>query len=71
MEVETLSPQSEAHSPHVYLRGVFRGAQQNVRRPIPKRHHLVGVRLSGHGLGPCQACVEHVKKKLKSEQPHR
>lgn len=47
--------QSEAHSPHVYRCGVLRGAQQHIRRSVPKRYHLVRVGLSRHGLGPRQA----------------
>jgi len=46
----------EAHSPHVYLCGVLRGAQEHVGRPIPKCYHLVRVCFSGHRLCPCQAC---------------
>lgn len=57
---------TSAHSPHVYLCGVLRGAQQNVRRPVPERHHLVGVRLSGDWLGPGQTWNK-INKELHNE----
>lgn len=45
--------------PHVDLRRILRGAQQNIRRPVPKGHHLVGVGLSGDRFGPGQTCRTH------------
>lgn len=34
--------------------GVVSAAQQDVRRSVPQRHHLVGIGLGGDGLGPGQ-----------------
>lgn len=36
--------------PHVDVSGVVRAAQQDVRRPVPERYHLVGVCLRRDGL---------------------
>lgn len=47
---------SNSHSvaPHVDGCGVFRRAQQHIRRPIPQSHHLIGVSLRRDRLGSCQ-----------------
>lgn len=48
--------QSKRISPHVDLRGVLRGPQQNIRRSVPEGHHLVGVGFGRNGLCPRQTC---------------
>lgn len=45
--------------PHVDLRRILRGSQQNIRGPVPKGHHLVGVGFSGDRFGPGQTCQTH------------
>lgn len=42
--------------PHIDLRGVFRGSQEDVWRAVPEGHHLVGVGFGGNRLGPRQTC---------------
>ena len=49
--------QDTAGAPDVQTGGVVGGAQQDVRRPVPERHHLVRERVGRHRLGSGQTEV--------------
>ena len=48
--------------PHIDGSGVFRGAEEDVGRAIPKGHHFIRVRLGGHGLGASQSKIGQLQR---------
>ena len=49
-------------TPHIDGRAVLCAAEQDVRRAIPQRHHLIAVGLGRNGLGPGQTKVSQLKE---------
>ena len=45
----------EEYPPHVQAGGVVCGSQQDIWRPVPQGHNLIGVRVAGDRLGSGQA----------------
>ena len=54
--------ENAADAPHVDGGGVLRGAEEDVRGPVPEGDHLVGVRLRRDGLGAGEAEVGKLEK---------
>ena len=59
--------ENAADAPHVDGGGVLRGAEEDVRGPVPEGDHLVGVRLRRDGLGAGEAEVGKLEKGEREE----
>ncbi len=53
-----LGVSSQEYPPHVQAGGVVCGSQQDIWRPVPQGHHLIGVGMAGDWLGPGQTWGE-------------
>lgn len=56
------------YSPHIDGLVVFCRAQKDIRRPIPKRHHFVGIGLGRNGLGSSQTEIGELQFALVVDQ---
>lgn len=52
---EDVEVRGQEYPPHVQAGGVVCGSQQDIWRPVPQGHHLIGVGMAGDRLCPGQA----------------